>query len=99
MGTSVTSGKGTCVIVATGMRTELGKIAGLIQEAGKEETPFNISSRYSGKLVYLCLGIVTIVFSFRVVEKRPPFRGVPHLGKPSLLTIQKAYRPSCPPWL
>ena len=43
MGTSVTSGKGTCVIVATGMRTELGKIAGLIQEAGKEETPFSVS--------------------------------------------------------
>ncbi|GJQ48062.1 MAG: cation-translocating P-type ATPase [Candidatus Kuenenia stuttgartiensis] len=72
MGTSVTSGKGTCVIVTTGMHTELGKIAGLIQEAGKEETPLQRKLEVFGKkLVYLCLGIVTIVFLLELCRKDP----------------------------
>ncbi|MBI2470113.1 MAG: calcium-translocating P-type ATPase, SERCA-type [Planctomycetes bacterium] len=72
MGTSVTSGKGTCVIVTTGMHTELGKIAGLIQEAGKEETPLQRKLEVFGKkLVYLCLGIVTIVFLLELWRKDP----------------------------
>ena len=72
MGTSVTSGKGTCAIIATGMHTELGKIAGLIQEAGKEETPLQRKLEVFGKkLVYLCLGIVTIVFLLELWRKDP----------------------------
>ncbi len=72
MGTAVTSGKGTCVIVTTGMHTELGKIAGLIQEAGKEETPLQRKLEVFGKkLVYLCLGIVTIVFLLELWRKDP----------------------------
>ena len=54
MGTSVTGGKGTCVIVSTGMKTELGKIAGLIQEAGKEETPLQRKLEAFGKNWFTC---------------------------------------------
>ncbi|BBO17667.1 ATPase [Candidatus Brocadia pituitae] len=72
MGTSVTSGKGTCIMVTTGMQTELGKIAGLIQEAGKEETPLQRKLEVFGKkLVYLCLGIVAIVFLLELWRKDP----------------------------
>ncbi|GJQ22762.1 MAG: calcium-translocating P-type ATPase, SERCA-type [Candidatus Brocadia sapporoensis] len=72
MGTSVTSGKGTCIIVTTGMQTELGKIAGLIQEAGKEVTPLQHKLEVFGKkLVYLCLGIVAIVFLLELWRKDP----------------------------
>ncbi len=72
MGTSITSGKGTCVIITTGMRTELGKIAGLIQEAGKEETPLQRKlDAFGKKLVYLCLAIVTIVFLMELWRKDP----------------------------
>ncbi len=40
MGTSVAAGTGQAVVVATAMKTELGRIAGLIEEAGAEqETP------------------------------------------------------------
>ncbi len=44
MGTSVAAGTGQAVVVATGMKTELGRIAGLLEEAGAEErTPWNVS--------------------------------------------------------
>ncbi|MCF6155640.1 MAG: cation-translocating P-type ATPase [Candidatus Brocadia sp.] len=72
MGTSVTSGKGICVVISTGMHTELGKIAGLIQESGKEETPLQRKLEVFGKkLVYLCLGIVAIVFLLELWRKDP----------------------------
>ena len=72
MGTAVTNGKGTCVIITTGMHTELGKIASLIQGAGKEETPLQRKLEAFGKkLVYLCLGIVTIVFLLELWRKGP----------------------------
>ena len=50
-GTSVTGGRGSGFVVATGMNTEVGKIAQEISEAGEEKTP--LQKRISSLAVYL----------------------------------------------
>jgi Ca2+-transporting ATPase len=63
MGTLVASGKARSVVVETGMKTELGKIAGMIQEIKRESTPLQKKLEQFGKwVVYLCFGIVILVF-------------------------------------
>lgn len=63
MGTSVASGKARAVITDTGMNTELGRIAGMIQEIGREATPLQRKLEEFGKwIVYLCFVLVGLVF-------------------------------------
>lgn len=69
MGTIVAAGKATAVVVATGMRTELGKIAGLLHEAAPERTPLQRQLEQLGKvLVGICLGIVAVIFVFQLAR-------------------------------
>jgi len=49
MGTSVMYGRGRGVIVTTGMNTEFGKIAGMLQEVEERRTPFQIKLDKLGK--------------------------------------------------
>lgn len=70
--TVVTYGKGKAVVADTGMRTELGRIAHLVQTIGHERTPLQHRLERVGKLlVYVCLGIVVLVFGLGL------WRGVP----------------------
>ncbi|EKD26934.1 MAG: hypothetical protein ACD_79C00965G0002 [uncultured bacterium] len=63
LGTSVASGKAKAIALQTGMSTELGKIAGMIQDIPQESTPLQKKLEEFGKmLVYLCLFLVGIVF-------------------------------------
>ena len=57
MGTVVTYGRGTAVVVATGMDTELGRIAGLLQAVIPEETPLQRRLDQVGKAL-AALGVV-----------------------------------------
>ncbi len=62
MGTLVSRGRGRGVVVATGMATEMGRIAGMIQEAGPEETPLQRRLDRLGKtIVVFCLAICVVV--------------------------------------
>lgn len=60
MGTVVTYGRGTAVVVATGMQTELGKIATMLQEVKGEMTPLQERLDNVGKLLALA-GVVVAV--------------------------------------
>ena len=66
MGTIAVSGKARALVVTTGLRTELGKIAGMIQqatEAERVETPLQRRLEQFGyTLLWLALGVVAVVF-------------------------------------
>jgi len=70
MGTSVATGTGRAVVVATAMKTELGRIAGLISEAGgEEETPLQRKLDSFGHiLVGAALGIVALLFGLGLIR-------------------------------
>lgn len=63
MSTVVTAGKGEAVVVSIGMETELGRIAGMLQEHKADPTPLQKRLAELGRiLVWLCLGVVTAIF-------------------------------------
>lgn len=64
MGTSVAAGTGQAVVVATAMKTELGRIAGLIEDASAEPaTPLQRKLDSVGRiLVWAALSVVALVF-------------------------------------
>ncbi len=75
MGTSIAAGTGQAVVVATAMNTELGRIAGLIEEAGAEErTPLEKKLESFGRvLVWAALGIVALLFGLGLLRGTKPF--------------------------
>ena len=63
-GTVATYGRGRAVVVATGMSTEVGRIAGLLEAAEKEPTPLQQELDRTGKrLSIIMLGICAVVFA------------------------------------
>ncbi len=75
MGTSVAAGTGQAVVVATGMKTELGRIAGMIEAAGADEgTPLQQKLDSFGRiLVWASLGIVAVLFGLGLLRGTKPF--------------------------
>jgi Ca2+-transporting ATPase len=62
-GTVVTYGRADGAVVATGMDTELGRIAALVQEVGLEQTPLQQRLARLGKfLVWAVLALCAVVF-------------------------------------
>ncbi len=63
MGTIVTYGRGYGVVVNTGMKTEIGKIAKMVEEAGEQATPLQERLKVFGKK----LGFIVIAISIIVI--------------------------------
>ena len=63
MGTIITQGRGLALVVATGMQTELGKIADLIQQVKQEDTPLQRRLDQLGKtLAGIGVAIAALIF-------------------------------------
>jgi Ca2+-transporting ATPase len=69
MGTAVAGGTAAAVVVATGMNTEIGHIAGMLQRQAVEATPLQKKLAALGRvLVYVVLGIVAVMFAVQVLR-------------------------------
>jgi Ca2+-transporting ATPase len=69
MGTVVTYGRGQAVVANTGMQTELGNIANLLQSTGQEQTPLQRRLDELGKgLALAALGLVVVVFTLGLLR-------------------------------
>ena len=69
MGSVVVYGRGTMVVTATGMDTEMGKIATAITQAEDGETPLQKRlSQLSKLLTKLVLGICVFMFAFTLIR-------------------------------
>ncbi|HUW37084.1 MAG TPA: cation-translocating P-type ATPase [Rhodocyclaceae bacterium] len=72
-GTVVTRGRGTGVTVATGLATELGKIAQLLAGAEEVRTPLQKRlARFGTRLSLVVLAICAIVFIVGLLRGEPP---------------------------
>ena len=69
MGSTVVYDRGKAVVTETGMDTEMGKIAGALQQAEDGETPLQRKlNQLSKVLTWLVLGICVIVFSVQLLR-------------------------------
>ena len=101
MGTSVATGTALAEVMATGMQTELGKIAHLLTTAHESVTPLQRRlAQVSQTLLYLCGGIVAVVALAGVLRGWPALQvfmaavslavaAVPE-GLPAVVTIALA---------
>lgn len=71
MSTIVTAGRGEAIVTATGMNTEIGKIAGMLENVEQEMTPLQKRLADLGKLLSgLAIGICFFLFLVAVLQHR-----------------------------
>ncbi len=69
-GSLVTGGRGVAVVTATGMDTEIGKIASMMNGTEEHKTPLQISlDRFSGRLAAAIIAISAVVFALSLYRK------------------------------
>jgi len=72
MGTIVTYGRGRGVVVNTGMKTEIGKIAKMVEEAEEQETPLQERLKIFGKkLGFIVIAISIVVIILGILRGNP----------------------------
>lgn len=69
MGSTVVYGRGTAVVTATGMDTEMGRIADALSKAEQGQTPLQLKlSQLSKILTWLVLGICAVIFGVQILR-------------------------------
>jgi Ca2+-transporting ATPase len=69
MGTVITYGRGLTAVTATGMETELGRIAAMIQTVDREPTPLQRRLEQLGRgLAVVTLGLVSVIFALGLLR-------------------------------
>jgi Ca2+-transporting ATPase len=72
-GTTATHGRGHGLVVATGMATELGKVAGLLDQNNNRSTPLQLRLAAFGKRVAIAvLAICAVIFGVGVLRGEAP---------------------------
>ncbi len=72
MNTVVTRGRAECLVTATGMNTEMGRIAGLIETAPENATPLQIQLDRLGKRLAAIAGVVVgLIFALALYQGQP----------------------------
>lgn len=70
-GTVVTGGRAKVVVTATGMQTEMGKIAGLLLRQGQGETPLQRKMKEVSRVLSLvCVGVCAVMFGVGMLQHR-----------------------------
>ena len=70
MGSTLVYGRGKAVVVATGMDTEMGKIANAITLAEEGKTPLEIKLEQLSKvLTKLVIGVCIVIFAYNIISK------------------------------
>ena len=91
MGSTVVYGRGKAVITATGMSTEMGKIAGVLSTAKDEQTPLQRKLDELGRLLSkMVLGICVFIFAYNLFMARGELAASGHALEVVLKTFMVA---------
>ncbi len=66
-GTTATYGHGMAIVTATGMRTEMGRIAGLLKETPDEATPLQRELDRTGRMLGLVVVVIAVVMIATII--------------------------------
>ena len=70
----ITGGRGKAAVTATGMSTEVGKIASMIDDSQDSETPLQKRLDNTGKILGItAIGICAVIFVIGIMRKYAPF--------------------------
>lgn len=70
MGSSVVYGRGRAVVTATGMDTEMGKIAGALAQAQDGQTPLQKKLAQLSKILsFIVIGICVVIFAIGIIRE------------------------------
>jgi len=70
-GTSIVSGNGRGIVIKTGMASEFGSIAGLVQNIKEDSAPLEKKiEKLSKKITFICLGVIALIILIGLIKEQ-----------------------------